>query len=124
MDNDEDVQELLKRPLAKAFGLADWTYDRELLTSIAESIHELHATVVAVASGEDRQSVDPFPRPVTAVERLATRQTTAVRENAIAALLPNGVQEVDPAEAEAAIAFYRDKAAQSRPQGDRLHSAP
>lgn len=74
-DDDEMAARLLdaetdEEPRRRHLTLVDWTPERELLTSVAESVRDLHATLLAVNSKDGkRKAPPPLPRPRTAVER-------------------------------------------------------
>ncbi|MGQ0774545.1 MAG: hypothetical protein ACT4NY_09030 [Pseudonocardiales bacterium] len=92
-DDDEAVATVLaEHPdldrQAFRFGLADWTYERELLTDIAHAIRVLRATLIAVHSRNGKgPKVPPPVLPVTAWDRIERRRTLDRHEARKRALL-------------------------------------
>lgn len=92
MDNDEDVAELLERDgdAPARFGLRGWTHERELLTTVADRVAQLNATLIAVNSEDGKgPDIDPLPRPSTAVERAEHRALKTRHKALVSKLLPD-----------------------------------
>lgn len=76
LDHEESAAELLRGgPASTRFGMLGWTYERDLLTSILDSMAHLNATLIQVNSKDgQRPTVNPSPRPRTAIDRLEARE--------------------------------------------------
>lgn len=55
-------------------GLAEFTYERELLMVTVELLQSLNANVRATAGDKNPPKVRPLPRPVTAFDRVRDRR--------------------------------------------------
>lgn len=90
LDNEEDAAELLKRGEATTFGARDWTYDRELLSSLVDAVRSMHSTLVAVNTKNRKGfTVKPMPRPVTAIDRLKKRERWQRHADLVRSVLPH-----------------------------------
>lgn len=75
LDSEEDAAVLLERGEPTTFGMRDWTYERELLSALVDSVRSLHSSFVAAnTKGGKGFEVKPLPRPVTAIDRIKKRQ--------------------------------------------------
>jgi hypothetical protein len=90
MDDDESVEQLLDRPASRAFGLAGWTFERELLTAMVDALNQVHATLIQINSQNgQRPAVDPLPRPVTALHRQQARQRFSAHQSRVRLVQPS-----------------------------------
>jgi len=74
---DEDsVRRLLSdKPGDGRLSMAGWTPERDLLTTIAEILNEMHATLIQANSEKGkRPATERMPRPWTAFEKVAAKQ--------------------------------------------------
>ena len=73
-----------------SFGMAGWTYERELLVGVTETLMSLRAVLIAVNSEKGKVSkVQPLPRPKTAVDRIAAIRSKQKRGSLLAQLVPH-----------------------------------
>lgn len=95
MTDEDSVAELLKRQDidgddAPPMSFVDWTPERDLLTTIADILNQLHATLVAVNSEKGkRPDIDPLPRPTSVVEKVEHKQIKELHNSIVAQFLPN-----------------------------------
>lgn len=92
MDDEESVAGLLDQEADRepgAFGLRDWTHERELLTAIVDQLGALHATLIQVNSdGGKRPEWEPMRRPKTALDRMEARRAKEAHEQRVRMLRP------------------------------------
>ncbi len=78
-----------KKDTPKSFGMLDWTYERELLTTVCDLLQQLHASFIqANSDGGKRPKVEPMPRPKTALDRLEARQVVEEHRSLVRLMLP------------------------------------
>lgn len=94
MADEDSVAELLKRQStdgddAPPMSFVDWTPERDLLTTIADILNQLHATLVAVNSKKgDRPNIEPLPRPISVVEKVERKQIKEMHNDIVSKFLP------------------------------------
>lgn len=90
MDDEDAASRLLDNNTdGPAFGMLDWTYERELLTTICDLLAQFHATFIQANSSDGkRPSISPLPRPKTALDRLAARRAREAHEARVRMLRP------------------------------------
>lgn len=93
LDDDEIADRILEAQQdAKdpGFGLADWTYERELLVGITETLMSLRAVLIGVNSKNGKvPKVPTLPRPVTAVQRAESRRSKERLSGLMAQIVPH-----------------------------------
>jgi hypothetical protein len=74
--------------------LADWTTERQMLTSVIDAINAMHRTLIAANSerGKAPPEMPRLPRPESAWDRAAIRQDIDQAVGLAKLFLPNGPQ--------------------------------
>lgn len=73
-----------------SFGMAGWTYERELLVGVTETLMSLRAVLIGVNSEKGKvPKVHPLPRPKTALDRIAAIRSKQKRSSLLAQLVPH-----------------------------------
>lgn len=88
LDCEEDAAELRSRGEPTGFGMRDWTYERELLSTLIDEVRSMHATLYTAHGGKDFPFT-PTPRPRTALDRIERRERYARHEQRIKLVLPD-----------------------------------
>lgn len=94
MTDEDTLAELLKRQGIDGddvppMSFVDWTPERDLLTTIADILNQLHATLVAANSERGkRPDIDALPRPASVVEKVERRQIKELHNSIVAQFLP------------------------------------
>lgn len=91
-----DDEEVARKMLAdtdggprRAMDMQGWTYERELLTAILESVQRLTAITIAANSKDGKAPrVPPLPRPETAVQRIRLRVVRDQLDQVVTAFRP------------------------------------
>lgn len=98
MDDEKSVSELLATTKPDddepfVFGYTGWTYERELLTTVCDLLQQFHASFIQANSDKGtRPTVDPMPRPTTALDRVRARQVIENHYNLVALMRPRPSQ--------------------------------
>jgi hypothetical protein len=79
-----------ERPPARRW--SEYGIQVELLAGIYDRLAEV-PNAIAAANGAKPRKVKPYPRPVTAIERVRERRARQKHRSIVARLLPNGADE-------------------------------
>jgi hypothetical protein len=90
----DSVRELLARgdgdDEEPRLSFVDWTPERDLLTTIADILNGIHATLIQVNDERGRRpDIGALPRPTTVIEKVEKQQIIALHQSIVAQFLPH-----------------------------------
>jgi hypothetical protein len=97
MTDEDSVKQLLNRvdgDKSPPMSYVGWTPERDLLTTIADILNGIHATLVQVNDERgNRPDIDPLPRPTTVIDRVERIQTIELYDSIVSQFLPGKARE-------------------------------
>ena len=89
--NDEELAEMVGGgdDAAYAPAVGEWSNEVELLAAVYDRVGDLIATTIAV-HGEKPPKVKPWPRPLTAADRVQSKRRQAAYEDIKRQVFPEG----------------------------------